>query len=391
MSFNPFQEIEEFVSSSKTIEMIDIELLIENEKNRYRTKDEADIEVQNEELIASIEEFGVLQPLLVREMNGYYKIISGHRRNLMCQRLVEEGKEAFNKIPCIIDNQIIDDDDEQLKIIATNKNREKNTWEKIEEVRIMTEILERKKEKGEIKGGRLIEWVAKNLEMSTSTVDRLQKIDKGLEPELKEALKTGDLKQSPAESLARMSAADQKTVYEQTGGKVTQADVDRYKEEKSYQEDDGETSILNGIENDSVLSNHDSDWYNKLLEKFNEVGIQGLEPCEQCKFSHPFCNKCCKVCEEPCNLKQGCRKQVNLVKNETNTEEKILAAKYAMKVLEKAICKCSSLRDIEEQEGNQDKASQQIANIEYLGGVMKNVQADLFNLTGHDMFKEDEE
>jgi len=29
--------------------------------------------------------------------------------------------------------------------------------------------------------------------------------------------------------------------------------------------------------------------------------------CEKCKESHPFCDKCCKTCDEPCPSIQNCR------------------------------------------------------------------------------------
>lgn len=77
------------------------------------------------------------------------------------------------------------------------------------------------------------------------------------------------------------------------------------------------------------------------------------------------------------------------IKEEFNENlAKINAAKHVMSLLEKAIQKSSSLRDIEEAEGNKEKANQQIANIEYMGGIMKKVQADLFDKTGNNMFRE---
>lgn len=76
------------------------------------------------------------------------------------------------------------------------------------------------------------------------------------------------------------------------------------------------------------------------------------------------------------------------IKEEFNENlAKINAAKHVMNLLEKAIQKSSSLRDIEEAEGNIEKANQQIANIEYMGGIMKKVQADLFDMTGNNMFR----
>lgn len=322
MGFNPFESLEEFTSSDKIVELIDIDLLDDNPRNEYRTEGDEDIEKQNAELQGSIEQDGIIQPLSVRALEtGRFRIIAGHRRKLICRRLVESGKEEYRKIPCIRE-EIKDDDEEERKIISTNKYRNKNTYERTTEARILYENLKREKDKGNLKSNNLFELVAKELGVSTSTADRLIKIDKGLEPELKEALKAGDIKQSPAESLARMSAADQKAVYEQTGGKVTQADIDKYKKEtKPARKDTKQTTTSE-------------------KEEFNE----------------------------------------NLAK--------INAAKHVMSLLEKAIQKSSSLRDIEEAEGNKEKANQQIANIEYMGGIMKKVQADLFDKTGNNMFRE---
>lgn len=32
-------------------------------------------------------------------------------------------------------------------------------------------------------------------------------------------------------------------------------------------------------------------------------------PCSLCKMAHPLCDKCCKVCDDPCNVSQRCRKE----------------------------------------------------------------------------------
>lgn len=159
--------------------------------------------------------------------------------------------------------------------------------------------------------------------------------------------------------------------------------------------------------------------YKKQEERKPQKSWQDMTPCEQCRSANPQCadDHCCKTCAAPCNCKQICRldnssekpkveenqeteaefmipeeiaKPKELPKENQSVEQwlvKIEAAKHAMKLLEKEINRCASLRKIEEDKGNTAKADQHIANIEYLGGLMKNVQADLFDMTGNDMFK----
>lgn len=52
----------------------------------------------------SIEQFGILNPLIVRPMKeGYYEIISGHRRKYVAEKL------GYSKVPVII--RVMKDDD----------------------------------------------------------------------------------------------------------------------------------------------------------------------------------------------------------------------------------------------------------------------------------------
>lgn len=44
--------------------------------------------------------FGVMQDVLIEDVNGKDRIISGHCRTMCCRMLVEEGHEEFRKINC---------------------------------------------------------------------------------------------------------------------------------------------------------------------------------------------------------------------------------------------------------------------------------------------------
>lgn len=127
-----------------------------------------------------------------------------------------------------------------------------------------------------------------------------------------------------------------------------------------------------GVSNADKIASLPRTGQEKALEKIQEKGSIDSKDIKEIKED-------LKVVEtlEKTTLKEECNGNL----------AKINAAKHVMSLLEKAIQKSSSLRDIEEAEGNTEKAEQQIANIEYMGGIMKKVQADLFDMTGDNLFK----
>ena len=72
------------------------------------------------ELQDSIKKYGVLNPLIVRpRKEGYYEIISGHRRKYAAERL------GYKKIPVII--RMMQDDEAVVTIVDSNLQREQIT------------------------------------------------------------------------------------------------------------------------------------------------------------------------------------------------------------------------------------------------------------------------
>lgn len=232
-----------------SIVMIDIENLVPNEKNFYRVTGDEGIEKQNEQLKATIEMYGVEQPLIVKAVEGgKYSIIAGERRYLACRRLTDEGKENYKMVPCIV-KKSQSTEDEQIELIITNHHRDKDLAEKIEEVRQLSELLQKKKDRGEKIPGRLQDTIAECLNISKSEVGRLQQIEKNLEPELKEAIKKKELAMTPAVELSKLSPADQKAVYEKTGGKVTAKELKRYQQQEAPAEPaEPENMSIDGFE-----------------------------------------------------------------------------------------------------------------------------------------------
>ena len=76
-----------------TEKLVSINELYEFKDNPYQVKDNEDME----DLIESIKQYGIIEPLLVRPREkGGYEIISGHRRKYACE------KAGIKKIPVFI-------------------------------------------------------------------------------------------------------------------------------------------------------------------------------------------------------------------------------------------------------------------------------------------------
>lgn len=79
----------------------------------FKVRDDADME----KTVESIQEFGVLQPAIVRpDRDGGYEILSGHRRHHACQIA------GIQTLPCIVRD--LDDDAATILMVDSNLQRE---------------------------------------------------------------------------------------------------------------------------------------------------------------------------------------------------------------------------------------------------------------------------
>ena len=79
-------------TKGKTVLQLPVNQLRPFEGNPYQVKDDAEMT----RLIESIQAQGILTPLTVRPLDdGYYEVISGHRRLYACQRAGIETVPAF--------------------------------------------------------------------------------------------------------------------------------------------------------------------------------------------------------------------------------------------------------------------------------------------------------
>lgn len=110
------------------------------------------------DLVASIKEKGVLQPILVRNRNGRYEVVAGERR-LRAARLL-----SLEEVPAILK----DVSDEEAFVIALIENIQREELNPIEEAEAYRKLIE--------EFGHTQEEVAKSVGKDRSTVTNLLRI-----------------------------------------------------------------------------------------------------------------------------------------------------------------------------------------------------------------------
>ena len=217
------------------LKYIDVEDLVPSEDNFYSMS-------AIDELAGLIElSGGVKQPGLVVPLGGgKYKVISGHRRRLASLQLVKQGKEAYRKMPCMVEDAEREQGDEAdelraideaILLITTNGQREKTDWDKVQEATRLRALLERKRQFEKIPG-ETRKIIAEQLGTTPAQVGRYDSIEKHLIPAFKTWLEEGKIGISVAYELSTLSADVQEKAAAECWGKrgpVTLEDVRKWK------------------------------------------------------------------------------------------------------------------------------------------------------------------
>ena len=196
------------------LKYIDVDDLVPSEDNFYSMS-------AIDELAGLIElSGGVKQPGLVVPLGGgKYKVISGHRRRLASLQLVKQGKEAFRKMPCMVEpvEQEPGADaeadelraiDEAILLITTNGQRDKTDWDKVQEATRLRALLDRKRQFEKIPG-ETRKLIAEWLGTTPAQVGRYDSIEKHLIPRFKEFLADGKVNISVAYELSMLPEDEQ--------------------------------------------------------------------------------------------------------------------------------------------------------------------------------------
>ena len=165
--------------------------------------------------------FGVMQDVLIEDVDGKDRIISGHCRTMCCRMLVEEGHEEFRKINCkytkvnLNTEKFPEDKDgkveqliNKLGIIQANRFREKSDWEKMQEALITEEVIKKLRDLVDLQGTTR-SMVQATLGTSGTQLERYHAIQKKLSQEFMQEFQNGNINISVARELTDLDEKHQ--------------------------------------------------------------------------------------------------------------------------------------------------------------------------------------
>jgi ParB family chromosome partitioning protein len=177
-------------SSDNDLKKIPIEFL---QAGKYQPRKEM-AEVALEELAASIKSQGIIQPIVVREINhNKYEIIAGERR----WRAAQIAK--LDIVPCLIKNVA----DDAAVVIALIENIQREDLNSMEEAQALDRLM--------VEFNLTHQQVAEAVGKSRTTVTNLMRLNT-LESAVKTLLENGDIDMGHARALLALSGFEQQNM-----------------------------------------------------------------------------------------------------------------------------------------------------------------------------------
>ena len=167
-----------------------------------------------EELADSFLAVGQQQPTVLARVNGEFRIVSGHRRNLANIRNLERGYREYEKVrylykdmtPAMLELSLL---------IGNALNRELTPWEKTQQAQRLKEALVKARDEDGLEiQGKLRDIVADLMNESSSGIARMDSIHHHAVPEVQEEFRKGTLNISAAYEASKLSEEEQKAIAE---------------------------------------------------------------------------------------------------------------------------------------------------------------------------------
>ena len=187
---------------------IEIERLKDFRNTPFKIREDAEME----QLMSSVEKYGILCPLIVRPtLDGVYEIISGHRRKYAAALL------GHRKVPVIIRHM----NDEEAVVVMVDSNLQWRTIhysEKAFAIRMKYDVIKWKGSSGKEQmdlefnnpiGVRTVQVIGKEIGESPKQVQRFLKITELL-PEFLKMLDKGEISFNPSFEIAFLKKEEQK-------------------------------------------------------------------------------------------------------------------------------------------------------------------------------------
>jgi ParB-like chromosome segregation protein Spo0J len=165
-----------------------------------------------EELADTFLLVGQQEPTVLGRVNGVYRIINGHRRNLANILNIERGHEEYREIRYLYKD--MSETMYELSLLVGNAfNRELSDYEKTEQASRLKQALKRARDEDGIKiPGRLRDIVADLLNESTGNIAIMEAITNNATKELKEAFKDGSLGITATYEAAKLPPEEQNEI-----------------------------------------------------------------------------------------------------------------------------------------------------------------------------------
>ena len=191
-------------SDTKRIVMIPEQKVYSNSGNFYSLHD-------IEDLAASIELNGLMNPLCVFRRGDGYVLFSGHRRLAAMRSLGSK----YAEVPCIVFDDPQDADRETVMLIHANSTgRVLSAWETAEQAKRLKAALTNMKAKGADMPGRIRDMVADELGVSSAKLGRLDAITHNLtHKDWLWLFKGGSIGESVAYEISRLDETAQQNLY----------------------------------------------------------------------------------------------------------------------------------------------------------------------------------
>ena len=157
---------------------------------------------------------GQQQPTVLGRVNGEYKIVSGHRRNLANILNIERGHEEFKKVRYLY-KDMSGAMSELSLLIGNAYNRELTAWEKTQQAQRLKEALLRAKDEDGLEiAGKLRDVIAELMNESPTNIARMDSINNNATPEIKEEFAKGTIGVTTAYEAAKLPPEEQKAIAE---------------------------------------------------------------------------------------------------------------------------------------------------------------------------------
>lgn len=165
---------------------IHVELI---ERNPYQPRKDFDQESLNE-LVDSIRQHGVLQPLLVRPLGDTYQLIAGERR------LIAAKKAGLEAVPC----RVLDVDDQRVYEYSLEENMKRKDLNVLEKAQAFQDYLQR--------FSCTFEELARRLSLDRSTVSNMIRL-LDLPESVKDDVRAGRITSGHARAMLSLPEAEQ--------------------------------------------------------------------------------------------------------------------------------------------------------------------------------------